>query len=54
MAGFREMVRRLMPRRVLAYGPLPAACHELVEVVTYPTRWQSIRQARSQSRPRVN
>ena len=44
--GFTEMVRRLEPKVVLSYGRLPAACHELVEVVTYPTRWTSIRAAR--------
>jgi hypothetical protein len=44
--GFREMVARLEPVVVLAYGRLPAACHELVEVVAYPTRWAGIRAAR--------
>lgn len=44
--GFREMVRRLRPLVVLSYGPLPVACQEMVEVVTYPTRWTSIRAAR--------
>ncbi|HFE65766.1 MAG TPA: DUF4417 domain-containing protein, partial [Chloroflexi bacterium] len=44
--GFTEMVRRLEPVVVLGYGRLPAACHELVEVVTYPTRWTNIRAAR--------
>ena len=47
--GFTEMVRRLEPLLVLAYGRLPAACHELVEIVTYPTRWTSIREARRHS-----
>jgi hypothetical protein len=46
MDGFAEMVRRLEPVVVLGYGRLPAACHELVEVVTYPTRWTNIRAAR--------
>jgi hypothetical protein len=46
LAGFREMVRRLEPVRVLCYGPAPAACHELVEILTYPTRWAGIRAAR--------
>ena len=41
-----EMVRRLAPRVVLAYGPLPPPCHGLVEVETYPTRWEGIRKAR--------
>ena len=44
--GFVAMVRWLEPRVVLSYGRLPAACHELVEVVTYPTRWSNIRTAR--------
>ena len=44
--GFVEMVRRLEPIVVLSYGSLPTACHELVEVVTYPTRWTNIRAAR--------
>ncbi len=47
MDGFMEMVRRLEPLQVLAYGRLPAACHELVECITYPTRWTNIRAARS-------
>jgi hypothetical protein len=45
-AGFREMVVRLEPPVVLSYGPLPAVCRELVEVVEYPTRWEGIRKAR--------
>jgi hypothetical protein len=44
--GFTEMVRRLEPGVVLSYGRLPADCHKLVEVVTYPTRWTNIRAAR--------
>src|SRR5690606_9425144 len=32
-AGFTEMVRRLELLVVLSYGPLPATCHEQVEVV---------------------
>jgi hypothetical protein len=50
--GFREMVVRLAPALVLSYGPLPAGCHELVEVVEYPTRWEGIRQARRQAQSR--
>ncbi len=46
MDGFQEMVKRLEPTVVLGYGRLPAACHELVEIMTYPTRWTSIRAAR--------
>jgi hypothetical protein len=44
--GFQEMVQRLEPVVVLAYGRLPAACYELVQVVTYSTRWTGIREAR--------
>jgi len=43
--GFKEMVQRLEPLLVLAYGRLPVACHESVKVVAYPTRWTSIRAA---------
>lgn len=46
MDGFQEMVQQLQPSRALCYGSVPAACHELVEVTTYPTRWQGIRAAR--------
>ncbi|HUM67720.1 MAG TPA: DUF4417 domain-containing protein [Chloroflexota bacterium] len=49
--GFTEMVRRLEPLVVLSYGRLPAACHELVEVVIYPTRWTDIRSARRDGVP---
>ena len=44
--GFVEMVRRLEPLMVLSYGHLPPVCHELAEIVTYPTRWTNIRAAR--------
>ena len=44
--GFQEMVSRLAPTVVLAYGPLPEACSRLVETVSYPTRWTNIRVAR--------
>ena len=46
VAGFREMTRRLSPSRVLCYGDLPPVCHDLAEIISYPTRWQGIRQAR--------
>lgn len=49
--GFTEMVQRLEPLVVLSYGRLPAACYELVEVVSYPTRWTSIRAARRDGAP---
>ena len=45
--GFQEMVQRLEPMVVLAYGRLPAVCHELVEIIAYPTRWMSIQAARN-------
>ena len=44
--GFVEMVRRLEPLMVLSYGHLPPVCHELAEIVSYPTRWTNIRAAR--------
>ncbi|MGH2537963.1 MAG: DUF4417 domain-containing protein, partial [Candidatus Promineifilaceae bacterium] len=47
--GFREMVRQLEPAVALSYGPIPRACRELVETMTYPTRWQGIRAARDAS-----
>ncbi|MEZ4641741.1 MAG: DUF4417 domain-containing protein [Chloroflexota bacterium] len=47
LAGFREMVRRLSPSLVLCYGRIPSQCHDLAEVLCYPTRWQSIRQGRA-------
>lgn len=42
MLGFREMVERLSPSTILAYGTLPTEAYELVEIVTYSTRWQRI------------
>jgi hypothetical protein len=50
--GFQEMVRRLEPVVVLAYGRLPAACCGLVQVVTYPTRWAGIRATREKAEVR--
>jgi hypothetical protein len=44
--GFEAMVQRLQPSRVLCYGRAPEACRQLVEIVTYPTRWEGIRAAR--------
>jgi hypothetical protein len=46
--GFREMVNRLQPSRVLCYGPASRTMEALVEIVTYPTRWEGIRRARAQ------
>ena len=43
------MLARLRPLQVLAYGPLPYACYDLVPVIEYPTRWQNIRRARRDS-----
>lgn len=39
LAGYREMVARLAPSTVLAYGGLPEEAHSLAPVITYPTRW---------------
>ena len=44
--GFREMMHRLTPSKVLGYGRLPDRCYEMADVVSYPTRWRSIRAAR--------
>ena len=46
MDGFQEMVARLSPTRVLCYGKVPEACQTLVEVRSFPTRWEGIRKAR--------
>jgi hypothetical protein len=46
VSGFREMVARLSPSAVLCYGRAPEELHDLVEVICYPTRWQSILKAR--------
>jgi hypothetical protein len=42
MAGFREMVERLTPTAVLAYGNLPDEAHKHAHVVVYATGWQRI------------
>jgi len=39
ITGYREMVNRLSPSTVLAYGDLPPEVHTLAPSVTYPTRW---------------
>ena len=39
MLGFREMVDRVCPTLVLAYGLLPEEAMSLVSVRTYQTRW---------------
>ncbi len=39
MAGFREMVGRLAPSMVLAYGGLPTEAYDLAPIVSYSTRW---------------
>jgi hypothetical protein len=46
MAGFREMVDRLIPSTVLCYGRVPDELHDLVEIASHPTRWQGILKAR--------
>ena len=48
--GFREMVQRIAPSRVLCYGPIRPELEVLVEVVCYPTRWDGIKQARQYGR----
>jgi len=39
MAGFREMVSRLAPSEVLAYGGLPEEAYALAPIASYSTRW---------------
>ena len=39
MVGFREMIARLVPSRVLAYGGLPDEAYALAHVVSYSTHW---------------
>ncbi|MHB8624593.1 MAG: DUF4417 domain-containing protein [Aggregatilineales bacterium] len=48
--GYRKMVERLQPSRVLCYGTLPASLETVVEVQCYPTRWDGITQARRNGR----
>ncbi len=48
--GFQAMVERIQPSRVLCYGPLSPVLARQVEVVCYPTRWESIQKARSDGR----
>jgi hypothetical protein len=39
MTGFQEMITRLAPTIVLAYGSLPDEAYRLVPIVGYPTHW---------------
>lgn len=39
LAGYQEMIHRLAPTTVLAYGPLPDEAYGLTPVVGYPTHW---------------
>jgi len=48
--GYREMVERIAPSRVLCYGELPANLRDLADVRCYPTRWESITKARQHGR----
>ena len=47
-SGFREMLARLWPSRVLCYGKLPADLADLVDVRCYETRWDAIMQERAE------
>ncbi|MBN1137685.1 MAG: DUF4417 domain-containing protein [Anaerolineae bacterium] len=48
--GFEEMLRRLTPSLVLCYGKLPdQTLHDLVPVISYPTRWDNVRAARARA-----
>jgi hypothetical protein len=53
VAGFRELVARVQPPRVLSYGEIPPECASLAAVRTYPTRWTTIRAARRRARLRA-
>ena len=44
--GFREMIERLQPTRVLCYGKPHPGMSDLVPLVHYPDRWTNIRTAR--------
>ena len=48
--GFREMIARIEPSRVLCYGVIQPELEMLVEVIHYPTRWDGIKQARTHGR----
>jgi hypothetical protein len=48
--GFQEMVERIEPVAVIAYGSLPPICDELTAVIERPTHWQSLRQPNNQVR----
>ena len=48
--GFREMVARIEPSRVLCYGAIQPELEALVELIHYPTRWDGIKQARRYGR----
>jgi len=43
--GFREMVERIQPSRVLCYGRLRRELGSLIDVRCYPTRWEGIKRA---------
>ncbi|MCC7206903.1 MAG: DUF4417 domain-containing protein [Anaerolineae bacterium] len=48
--GFREMVERIRPSRVLCYSSLRAEWCKDVDVSCYPTRWDGIKGARHDGR----
>jgi len=48
--GFHEMLKQIMPVRVLCHGKLPDNLAGLVETVSYPTRWEGIQRVRSYGR----
>jgi len=47
-SGFREMLARLRPSRVLCYGKLTPELADLVDVRCYETRWDTIMQERAE------
>lgn len=52
--GYRTMVERLNPTAVLIYGKMPKALRSHARVYEYPTRWQSIKTARSKRKSPVH
>jgi hypothetical protein len=43
LAGFREMVQRLQPTRVMTYGIPYDEMFDLAEIVAYPDYWHSVK-----------
>lgn len=50
VTGFQEMLQRIDPSAVIAYGKLPPTCYELTEIVHEPTHWEKLRQPNNKVR----